>query len=150
MKILHKKQLLHGNILEFGCGHHECCDILKSEHNYRIEGYDKFNPQYKDESLLIDYYDTVTCNYVFNVIHDLIEHQELITQLRLLSNNIFISVRSDKKAIQSTWVYDDNSLGYWTSRQSFQRFYNKELVNKLFGRVEYVHSDGALILFKLT
>ena len=149
MKILHKLNLLQGSTLDFGCGKHEDCDILKSAYNYRIKGYDKFNPIHNDESLLIDYYDTITCNYVFNVIPDLIEHQELIAKLKSLSGNIYISVRSDKKAIQPTWTYHDNSLGYWTSRQSFQRFYNKELINKLFGKVEYIYSNSAVILFKL-
>lgn len=147
MKILLKKNLLHGNILDMGTGYGLDLDFLRPQ--FRIVGYDKFNPDFKDESLLIDVYDTVTCNYVFNVIPDLDEHNELLKQLRLLSDNIHISVRSDKKAIQPNWRYEEKSLGYWTNRDSFQRFYTKDLVREMFGDVEFIHSDGALILFKL-
>lgn len=130
-----------------GAGYGEDVEFLKSK--FRIVGYDKFNSDYKNDSLLIDVYDTVTCNYVFNVIPDLTEHQELIQQLQQLSDNVYISVRSDKKAIQPNWTYDEGSLGYWTGRESFQRFYTKDLVKKLFGNVEFIHNDGALIIFKL-
>ena len=147
MKILLKKNLLHGNILDFGAGHGLDVSLLSSK--FRIKGYDKYNPDYKDDSLLIDVYDTVTCNYVFNVIPNLEEHQGLLQQLQQLSDNVYISVRSDKKAIQPNWTYSESELGYWTGRESFQRFYTKELVRKLFGNVEFIHNDGALILFKL-
>src|SRR5574344_2123574 len=69
-----------------------------------IVGYDKYNEEYKDDRLLDNTYDLVTCNYVFNVI-DLDEHKRLLNKIKLLSENIYISVRSDSRAIKNNGKY---------------------------------------------
>lgn len=147
-KILKDKNLLIGNILNFGCGHNED-SILLQEDRYNIVGYDKYNNTYNDENLLNKKYDTVICNYVLNVISDLEEHEKVLQQLKKLSDNIYICVRSDSKAIKDSWVYSVGELGYWTSRGSFQRFYDKEDIKNLIGDVEYISDNSAFKLVKL-
>ena len=91
------------------------------------------------------------CNYVFNVIANLQEHEETLNKLKSLSNNVFISVRSDVKAINKNWEYDDKSIGYWTPKNTFQRFYTNEnkMVDRLFGEVEYIENNSSFKLFRL-
>lgn len=148
MKILKDKELLQGKILDFACGHGEDVSIL-SELGFAISGYDKFNNTYKNEESLSNKYDVVTCNYCFNVIPNLEEHRQVLGLLRCLSDNVYISVRSDIKAIRDTWSYNIDQLGYWTSNSSFQRFYDTNMVEKLFGEVKYISNNGSFKLFKL-
>lgn len=136
-----------GKVLDYGCGHGEDIDLLRERHNINIVGYDKFNEKFKDETLLNERYDNVTCNYVFNVIYNLEEHKQVVELLRTLSKNVYISVRSDIKAIKD-WEYIAEQDCYKTSR-SFQRFYDKQMISKYFGEVEYLGMDGSFKLFKL-
>lgn len=136
-----------GKVLDYGCGHGEDIDLLRERHNINIVGYDKFNEKFKDETLLNERYDNVTCNYVFNVIYSLEEHRQVLELLRTLSKNVYISVRSDIKAIKD-WRYIAEQDCYKTSR-SFQRFYDEQMISEYFGEVEYLGMDSSFKLFKL-
>ncbi|NRU52452.1 methyltransferase domain-containing protein [Clostridium beijerinckii] len=152
MRLLKEKNLLQGTILDFGCGNGDDCRLLQKE-GFNIFRYDKYNPVYKEDRLLQNHYDTLTCNYVFNVMDNLEEHYQLIEMLKKLSNNVYIAVRSDIKAKQNNWVFDEHSQGYWTSKGSFQRFYNNIVCDILFqsqGNIEYIHNGNDFKLFKLT
>ena len=148
MKILKDRELLKGKILDFACGHGEDVSIL-SGLGFDIIGYDKFNDTYRNDKLLVNKYDVVTCNYCFNVIPDLEEHRQVLELLKSLSDNVYISVRSDLKAIKPNWIYNKDQLGYWTTTGSFQRFYDDEMVNELFGEIEYINNNASFKLFKL-
>lgn len=152
MRILKEKNLLKGTILDFGCGNGDDVKLLQKA-GFNIFGYDKFNSVYKEDRLLKIHYDTLTCNYVFNVMDNLEEHYQLIETLKKLSDDIYITVRSDIKAKQDNWVFDEHSQGYWTSKGSFQRFYNGGMIDILFGtqgNIEYIHNRNDFKLFKLT
>lgn len=148
MKILKDKELLKGKILDFACGHGEDVSIL-SGFGFDIIGYDKFNDRYRNDKLLNNKYGVVTCNYCFNVMPDLEEHRQVLELLKSLSDNVYISVRSDLKAIKPNWIYNKEQLGYWTTTGSFQRFYDDEMVNELFGEIEYINNNASFKLFKL-
>jgi 2-polyprenyl-3-methyl-5-hydroxy-6-metoxy-1,4-benzoquinol methylase len=150
MRILKEKGLLKGTILDYGCGNYDDCKILQNE-GFNIFGYDKYNPVYKEDRLISSVrYDTLTCNYVFNVVPNLQEHYDLIELLKKLSDNCYIAVRSDIKAKQDNWVWSDREQGYWTSKSSFQRFYNPTCIEILFqGQAEYLHNGNDFKLFKL-
>jgi SAM-dependent methyltransferase len=149
IRLLKEKDLLKGTILDFGCGNGDDIKILQKE-GLNIFGYDKYNPDYKEYRLLENHYDTLTCNYVFNVIPNLQEHYDLIELLKKLSDNCYIAVRSDIKAKQGNWIWSDREQGYWTSRRSFQRFYNGGMIDILFGDIQYIHNGNDFKLFKLT
>ena len=149
MKELLKRDLLKGDILNYGCGFAEDNTYLWQEHHIQSWAYDKYNQDFKDDFLLKEEYDTVTCFYVLNVIPDLNEHEEVIELLRSIGKNVYIAVRSDIKAIRPTWKYDEKALGYWTTSNTFQRFYDKEMIEKLIENVEYIVSNSEMKLFKL-
>lgn len=149
MRELFKRDLLTGKVLDFACGHG--FDVKKlSELGLDIVGYDRYNVAFSDTQTLHKRYDVVTCNYMFNVIPDLEEHSKMIDLLRSLSDNVYITVRTDVKAIKETWRWDNVSKGYWTTRGSFQRFYDDYGdMQEWFGDVEYIIDDYSMKLFKL-
>lgn len=149
MRELFKRDLLTGKVLDFACGYG--FDVKKlSELGLDIVGYDRYNVVFSDTQMLHKRYDVVTCNYMFNVIPDLEEHSKMIELLRSLSDNVYIAVRTDTKAIKSTWKWDRESWGYWTPRGSFQRFYDDYgEIQEWFGDVEYIIDDYSMKLFKL-
>lgn len=149
MRELFSLGLLKGNILDVGCGYG--FDVKKlSELGLDIVGYDKYNVEFNDTKVVHKRYDVVTCNYMFNVIPDLEEHRKMVELLRSLSDNVYIAVRTDVKAIKSTWKWDSDAWGYWTPRKSFQRFYDDYgEINEWFGDVEYIIDDNSMKLFKL-
>nr|DAH73289.1 MAG TPA: Methyltransferase domain [Caudoviricetes sp.] len=153
MKLLKDKDLLQGNILDFGCGKGEDVILLQRE-KYNILGYDEYNPAYSEDTLkdsLDTTINTITCNYVFNTIPNLTEHEGLVKLFKALSDriSIYISVRADTKAIKDNWIFSEVEQGYWTPRGSFQRFYNEIDVDCFFGDVEYIHNDNDFKLFKI-
>lgn len=135
-------------ILDYGCGRGLDGKIL-SDLGYNIENYDKYNEEFSDTEVLGCRFDSVTCHYVFNVIPSLEEHKALVDHLKSLSHNIFISVRADRKAIRDTWSYKEDYLGYYTTRGTFQRFYDEGLTKELFGKVDVLKSTSSYILLKL-
>lgn len=147
MRELMNLGLFNGKCIDMGCGNGNDVEFL----NYLgvdIVGYDKYNLKFKNDELLSNTYDTLTCNYVFNVISKQ-EHKELLEQIKRLSDNIYISVRSDFKAIKDTWKYIEEYDCWLTPKGSYQRFYTEETVKEYFGEVEYLISNNSLRLFKL-
>lgn len=139
---------LDSKCIDIGCGKGQDVEFLKYL-GVDIVGYDRYNDKFKDDKLLENTYEIVTCNYVFNVIYDLQEHKELLNNIKKIGNNIYISVRSDKKAIKDTWEYIEEQDCWKTPKNTYQRFYTEEMINTYFGQVEYIISNGSLKLFKL-
>ena len=133
--------------IDIGCGKGQDVTFLRYL-GVNIVGYDKYNPKFNDDKLLDSTYDLITCNYVFNVI-DLDEHKNLLNKINKLSDNIYISVRSDTRAIKYNWKYIEENDYWLTSKNTYQRFYTEEMVNKYFGQVEYIINNSSLKLFKL-
>lgn len=135
-------------ILDFGCGNgFDTVELQKQ--GYNINGYDKFNPVYNIAQLLNNKYDCIICNFVFNVIPDLKEHKQVLETLKRLSDNIYIAVRSDIKAIKDNWEFIEQYQCYKTPKGSYQRFYDKTMIENLFGEVHYIHNGNNYRLFKL-
>ena len=135
-------------ILDFGCGNgFDTVELQKQ--GYNIVGYDKFNSVYSIPQLLKNKYDTIICNFVFNVIPDLKEHKHVLETLKRLSNNVYIAVRSDIKAIKDNWEFIEPYQCYKTPKGSYQRFYDENMIENLFGKVEYIHNGNNYRLFKL-
>ena len=143
-RYIHKGQ----TILDFGCGNGFDVKELQNK-GFNIFGYDKFNTKYNIPQLLNNRYDCVVCSYVLNVIPNLKEHQEVLEQLCSLSENVYIAVRSDIKAIKYDWEFIDEYQCYKTTKGSYQRFYNEVIVDLLIGNVEYIHNGNDYKLFKL-
>ena len=133
--------------IDIGCGKGQDITFLQYI-GINIVGYDKYNPQFKYNKLLDNTYDLLTCNYVFNVI-DLKEHKELLNKIKSLSDNIYITVRSDNRAIKSNWKYILEHDYWLTPKGTYQRFYTEEMVYRYFGQVEYIINNSSLKLFKL-
>lgn len=147
-RILEEKSLLNGKILNMGCGNNDDTLFLIDK-GYNIIGYDKYNPKYCNENILNENYDTIICFYVFNTIYALKEHNTLLKQLKNMTGDVYICVRSDKRAIKSNWEYIETEKVYKTPRNSYQRFYNEDMILEMFGEVEFISSDSAMKLFKL-
>lgn len=140
--------LLYGDIIDIGCGNGSDVEWLQRDYKLNVWGYDKYNEKFNNPHLLEQHYDCVICNYVFNVIPSLQEHEELLQTIKGLTDNAFVCIRSDKKAVKDSWIWSDKEQGYWTSK-SFQRFYCEPMVDLLFGDVEYIVSNSSMKLFKL-
>ena len=148
MQILFNKNLLKEKILDYACGFGSDAKLLQ-QIGYDIQGYDKYNPKHNNNHLLKVRYDTVTCLYMFNTIPSFCEHRGQLDSLRALSNNIYIAVRADNLAVNKKWDYEDRYEGWITSINSFQRFYDEDMVDRYFGEVEYIASNSSMKLFKL-
>ena len=147
--LISKNYLSKGEtILDFGCGN--AFDVIElQKQGYNIVGYDKFNLIYNIPQLLNNKYDCIICNFVFNVIPDLKEHRQVLETLKLLSDNVYIAVRSDIKAIKNSWEFIEQYQCYKTPKGSYQRFYNETMIDILFGKVEYIHNGNDYKLFKI-
>jgi len=91
-KILLNKNLLKGDVLDFGCGFGKDVEILSAK-GINIDAYDKFYfPNYPQKR-----YDTIICFYVLNVL--LPEEQAMVlmqlSELIKPSGKVFIAVRRD-------------------------------------------------------
>ena len=139
---------LDSKCIDIGCGKGQDVEFLKCL-GIDIVGYDKYNPNFRNDKLLNSTYDIVTCNYVFNVIYDLQEHKELLNKIKRIGSNIYIGVRSDTRAIKKDWIYIKEQDCWRTGRNTYQRFYTEEIINTYFGQVEYIINNGSLKLFKL-
>ena len=101
MKHLVKKELLVGSVLDYGCGKGQCAIELEL---------DKYDPHFWPNEPR-QKYDTVTCNYVLNVMNEAEQSEVLGSILSLLNPNgkAYITVRRDIK-----------TEGY-TKRHTYQR-----------------------------
>lgn len=93
-RILLNKNLLIGDVLDFGCGFGKDVELLKSK-GINIEGYDKYYfPEYPTKK-----FDTIICLYVLNVL--LPEEQATVlmelSQLIKPNGTVYIAVRRDLK-----------------------------------------------------
>lgn len=91
-RILLERNLLIGDVLDFGCGFGSDVKLLKAK-GINIEGYDKFFfPKYPSKR-----FDTIICFYVLNVL--LPEEQATVlmelSQLIKPSGKVYIAVRRD-------------------------------------------------------
>ena len=148
-QILISKGLINKNVkvIDYGCGYGY--DVKYYSYlGYNIIGYDKYNKEYNNINLN-NKYDILTCNYVFNVLPYKKDINKLLKDIKNLSDNIYISVRADKKVVKDNWKYDKINNGYWTSKGTFQRFYDEEMIKNQFGEVEYIINGNEFKLFKL-
>jgi 2-polyprenyl-3-methyl-5-hydroxy-6-metoxy-1,4-benzoquinol methylase len=89
MRWLSLKELLHGRILDYGCGRGVCADHIGAE---------KYDPYWfpeKPEGV----FNVVTCNYVLNVIADPQERENVlrdIISLLSVGGTAYVSVRNDR------------------------------------------------------
>ena len=148
MQILLNKNLLRGKILDYACGFGSDAKLLQ-QIGYDIQGYDRYNPKHSNNHLLKGRYDTVTCLFMFNTIPSFCEHRWQLNSLEALSNNIYIAVRADNLAVNKKWDYEDRYEGWITSINSFQRFYDEDMVERYFGEVEYIANNNSMKLFKI-
>jgi hypothetical protein len=72
-----------------------------------------------------------------------------LEQVKLIGDEVYIAVRADDKSIKYNWQYIKNSDCWKTSRDSYQRFYDEEKVEKYFGQVQYIINNNSFKLFKL-
>jgi ATP adenylyltransferase len=90
MRFLDSKDLLIGDVLDFGCG--RGFDVQY----YKIDGYD---PKWLSPELPTKQYDTITCNWVLNVVSE--EEQNIILkQIKSLlkpNGKAYITVRREIK-----------------------------------------------------
>jgi hypothetical protein len=101
MRALDAKGLLGGRKLDYGCG---------KGMDAQTYGMDKYDPHYAPE-LPEGPYDTITCNYVLNVIESFYERELVIASIRELlapGGRAYITVRNDKGALngetkRGTW-----------------------------------------------
>lgn len=104
MKYLLDNGLLCGRILDYGCGHGFDADLL------RVAGYD---PYYRS-TLPSGQFDTITCNYVLNVIESPKERQSVVRRiLSLLSmgGKAYITVRNDLTSLNGR-----TKIGTWQGK----------------------------------
>jgi ATP adenylyltransferase len=104
MRYLDEKGLLSGEVLDYGCGKGQDADAL---------GLRKYDPYYFPDGTVRDrLYDTITCQYVLNVLHPGDETAVVLSAIRKLlkpGGAAYITVRRDVK-----------TSGY-TSKGTYQR-----------------------------
>jgi diadenosine tetraphosphate (Ap4A) HIT family hydrolase len=91
-KVVLNKNLLNGDVLDFGCGFGKDVTVLQSK-GINIVGYDKYYfPEYPQKK-----FDTIICFYVLNVL--LPEEQSMVlmelSQLIKPTGKVYIAVRRD-------------------------------------------------------
>lgn len=119
-KILLQRNLLQGDLLDFGCGYGNDVRLLATK-GFNIEGYDKhYYPEYPQKK-----FDTIICFYVLNVL--LPEEQATVlmelSQLIKPTGIVYIAVRRDikfegfrthkihlKKTYQCNVILNSNSI----------------------------------------
>lgn len=102
MRKLRDKGLLLGRVLDYGCGRGQDANRL---------GIDRYDPYYFPD-LPTGPYDTITCNYVLNVIEDPKDRAEVVRMINLLlapGGVAYLTVRRDVKGEVAT------SRGTWQS-----------------------------------
>lgn len=101
---LSQNGLLRGRLLDYGCGRGDDATKL---------GMEKYDPHYSPE-LPQGKFDTITCNFVLNVIPDKLEREAVLDRISSLLNDggvAYISVRNDRSQLKG-----------WTSRGTWQGF----------------------------
>ncbi|WP_373092654.1 methyltransferase domain-containing protein [Zhongshania sp.] len=111
MRWLLKEKLLHGSILDYGCGRGDDVRRLKDKRKF-IVGYDPNHDSMDYWDMARYRFDTITCNYVLNTV-DEATGQRIINELRRLlhpQGTAYISVRRDikKEGMTSRNTYQRN------------------------------------------
>ncbi|MFN3999747.1 HIT domain-containing protein [Algoriphagus sp.] len=91
-RIIKERNLLKGEILDFGCGFGKDVEILKS-HGFQISGYDRhYFPEYPKQK-----FDTIICFYVLNVLLPEEQSKVLMEISALLkrTGKAYLAVRRD-------------------------------------------------------
>ena len=101
MRILHDRGLLVGRMLDYGCGRGFDANFF---------GMESYDPYYAPD-MPEGEFDTITCNYVFNVLEE--KHEQA-----LLSN---IKDKLKKNGVAYISVYRDIRKYGFTSKGTFQR-----------------------------
>jgi 2-polyprenyl-3-methyl-5-hydroxy-6-metoxy-1,4-benzoquinol methylase len=102
MRWLHTAGLLKGRVLDYGCGKGIDADVL---------GLTKYDP-YHFPQIPRGKFDTITCQYVLNVIPTPIERMEVLDRIRQLlapRGVAYITVRNDTRNLRG-----------WTRRGTWQ------------------------------
>lgn len=104
MKYLSDNNLLKGKMLDYGCGKGFDADHFVMS---------KYDPNWHpDKNSLNQKYDTVTCNYVLNVIECPVERAEVLNKIKSLlaeGGTGYVTVRADvKKDGKTTKGYQAN------------------------------------------
>ena len=139
-KLLLNKNLLNGEVLDFGCGFGKDVDLLK-EKGVDITGFDKhYFPNYPQKR-----FDTIICFYVLNVL--LPEEQAIVlmelSQLVKPNGKVFFAVRRDlqfegyrthkfhqKKTYQCNVILNSKSIFRNESCEIYEyRHYNQLITN---------------------
>jgi len=84
-----------GNALDYGCGKGFDADTY---------GMEKYDPHFAPDMPAVSF-ETITCNFVLNVIESDIEKARVLTDIRgrlLNSGTAYITVRNDKRALRGT------------------------------------------------
>ena len=123
MRYLSAGGKLLGRVLDFGCGRGHDADAF---------GLERFDPHYFP-NMPVGTFNTITCNYVLNVVPSPIERLdivELVNSLRAPGGIAYFSVRNDK-----------SNLNGWTSRGTWQGYIELDLpIEK---------SDSNFIMYRL-
>jgi|SRR5699024_2764469 len=93
-RLLLRKNLIKGKILDYGSGFGKDVEIIRSK-GFNIQAYDKYYaPEYPKEK-----FDTIICFYVLNVLFPIEQAQVLIELSQLIKPNgkAYIAVRRDIK-----------------------------------------------------
>lgn len=101
MAALNKKDKIVGRCMDYGCGRGFDADALSME---------RYDPHFSPK-LPTGLFDTITCNFVLNVIEDEEERIQVLQdiQSRLVSGgNAYITVRTDKKSLNGC-----TKIGTW-------------------------------------
>ena len=124
---IHKKGLLKGSILDYGCGKGGDVKYLHTLGYKDCCGYD---PNYQPV-LPIDRFDTVLCTYVLNVIPCAIIRNDVIeTILKSCKGHAYVTVRNDA-----------NALNGWTGKNTWQGLITLDY--------PVIHKTSSYIIYKI-
>jgi 2-polyprenyl-3-methyl-5-hydroxy-6-metoxy-1,4-benzoquinol methylase len=111
MRYLKEHSLIEGVALDYGCGRGFDADELG------IQGYDPYHR--REVEFETGGYDTITCNFVLNVIPEEVVRRTVLLSIRSLlkkGGTAYISVRNDR-----------NNLNGYTSKGTWQGFIELDL-----------------------
>lgn len=104
--------------MDFGCGHDHNYQVMTQyifqhlERNPSITSCDAYDLHYRPDGIVRDFYDTITCIYVLNVLPDYSERLQVFRAVRDLlkpGGRMFFAVRNDREHLRG-----------WTSKGTWQ------------------------------
>lgn len=129
---LYENGYLDYSVFDYGCGRGKDIEVLRDK-GLMVGGYDPYttDKQFQKLTDMFDY-DCVICNYVLNVVNELDAIEDIFRKLekkKTRNGRIFVSVRADKQSVKDSW--EPCGDGWLTANQTFQRFYDVPMVEKL-------------------